>query len=64
MVVGREGGRGRTRAEGWRGALLCAALGLMAVLLFAAEPCEATTKPYRVRDSVAVVANNVSRVSI
>ncbi|CAM9224985.1 unnamed protein product [Scytosiphon promiscuus] len=28
-------------------------------MLFATEPCEATTKPYRLRDDVAVVANNV-----
>ncbi|CAN0265290.1 unnamed protein product [Pylaiella littoralis] len=60
MTIRRErGGRLSPRGGGLGRALVCAVLGSAAMLLFAAEPCEATTKPYRLRDRVPVVANNV-----
>ena len=66
------GGRGRSRrgfstflsagarrgVGGWAAGALMFAVGLV---LLAARPAEALTKPYSRRDTVAVIANNVSR---
>lgn len=52
--AGRGGGLGGSPL------LRCALAVVAAVVLFAGNPCEATTKPYVSRDDVPVIANNVS----
>ncbi|CAM9594393.1 unnamed protein product [Ectocarpus sp. 12 AP-2014] len=55
------GRRGEGRGGGLAGSSLmrCALAVVAAAVLFAAGPCEATTKPYASRDDVPVIANNV-----
>ncbi|CAB1106291.1 unnamed protein product [Ectocarpus sp. CCAP 1310/34] len=56
------GRRGAGRGGGLAGSSLMrfAVAVVVAAVLFAAGPCEATTKPYASRDDVPVIANNVS----
>lgn len=61
-AVAARGRRGRySGAAGWRKGWGTVAFGLaLGVLLLGAEPAAAVTKPYKPRDEVAVIANNVS----